>query len=73
MSSRDKSDRRLVITAGLQTNAGTRIGTLHIHLNGIFKFFASRFGKENGYQAIIAQAKIPGYTAAEEGDNLEEL
>ena len=28
---------------------------------------------ENGYQAIIAQTKIPGYMAAEEGDNLEEL
>ena len=51
---------------GLKTDTGLRVGTLHIHLNGTFKFFASRAGKEGGYGAKIAQANIPGYIAGGE-------
>ncbi|PYI11026.1 hypothetical protein BO78DRAFT_161085 [Aspergillus sclerotiicarbonarius CBS 121057] len=63
VSSKDRTDLEQVITVGLQTDAGLRVGTLHIHLNGSFKFFASRAGREGGYGTKIAQAGIPGYIA----------
>ncbi|OOF97572.1 hypothetical protein ASPCADRAFT_129252 [Aspergillus carbonarius ITEM 5010] len=66
ISSKDKSDLEEVITVGLQTRGGLRIGTLHVHLNGSFKFFASRAGREGGYGTTIAQANIPGYLAGED-------
>ncbi|PWY95975.1 hypothetical protein BO94DRAFT_620324 [Aspergillus sclerotioniger CBS 115572] len=44
ISSKDTSDPEEVITVGLQTQGGLRVGTLHIHLSGSFKFFASRAG-----------------------------
>ncbi|KAE8400350.1 hypothetical protein BDV37DRAFT_209628 [Aspergillus pseudonomiae] len=65
-SSKDREDKENVITVGLQTNSGTRIGSLHVHLNGTFKFFASRAGREGGYADKIAQANIPGYISSME-------
>ncbi|KAE8139208.1 hypothetical protein BDV38DRAFT_281373 [Aspergillus pseudotamarii] len=63
-SSKDRDDKEKVITVGLQTNSGTRIGSLHVHLDGTFKFFASRAGREGGYAEKIAQANIPGYISS---------
>ncbi|GKZ23614.1 hypothetical protein AbraIFM66951_009889 [Aspergillus brasiliensis] len=66
LSSKDRSDPEQVITVGLKTQGGVRVGTLHVHLSGSFKFFPSRAGREGGYDHNIAQANIPGYLA---GDN----
>lgn len=66
LSSKDRSDKQNVLTVGLQTHKGTRVGSVHIHADGTFKFLASRVGREGGYSATIAQANIPGYIA---GDN----
>ncbi|GLA41061.1 hypothetical protein AnigIFM63309_008905 [Aspergillus niger] len=66
VSSKDRSDPEQVITVGLKTQGGVRVGTLHVHLGGSFKFFPSRAGREGGYDHKIAQANIPGYLA---GDN----
>lgn len=43
------------------TAAGTRIGSVHIHLDGTFKFFASRAGRIGGYAANIVKAGIEGF------------
>lgn len=64
-SSKDKDDTQDVITVGLQTKSGTRIGAVHIHLDGSWKFFASRAGREGGYAANIQKANLPGYIASE--------
>ncbi|GIK07237.1 hypothetical protein Aspvir_002895 [Aspergillus viridinutans] len=62
-SSKDREDKQQVITVGLHTNAGTRIGSLHVHQDGTFKFFPSRAGRQGGYADNIARANIPGYTS----------
>lgn len=67
-SSKDRDDKQEVITVGLQTNAGTRIGSLHVHLSGTFKFFPSRAGREGGYYKNIAQANIPGHIPEDGGE-----
>lgn len=51
------------VTLGLLTAAGTRIGSVHIHLDGTFKFFASRAGRQGGYAANIVKAGIEGFIA----------
>ncbi|KAK2810199.1 hypothetical protein FQN50_003169 [Emmonsiellopsis sp. PD_5] len=66
LSSKDRSDKQKVITVGLQTHAGTRVGSLHVHIDGTFKFFPSRAGKDGGYGANIAAAAIPGYISCED-------
>lgn len=50
---------------GLQTDSGTRVGSIHVHLDGTWKFFASRAGKEGGFAANIHKANIPGYIPTE--------
>ncbi|RAK93355.1 hypothetical protein BO79DRAFT_284013 [Aspergillus costaricaensis CBS 115574] len=65
VSSKDRSDPEQVITVGLKTQGGVRVGTLHVHLSGSFKSFPSRAGREGGYDHKIAQANIPGYLAGE--------
>ncbi|RAL00800.1 uncharacterized protein BO80DRAFT_425211 [Aspergillus ibericus CBS 121593] len=66
ISSKDRTDLEEVITVGLQTQGGLRVGTLHVHLNGSFKFFPSRAGREGGFGTRLAQANIPGYLAGED-------
>ncbi|GFN20294.1 U4/U6 small nuclear ribonucleoprotein PRP4 [Aspergillus tubingensis] len=46
-SSNDREDQSLVVTVGLKTNAGTHIGTIHIHQDKTWKFLASREGRED--------------------------
>ncbi|GLA96481.1 hypothetical protein AtubIFM57143_003948 [Aspergillus tubingensis] len=46
-SSNDREDQSLVVTVELKTNAGTRIGTIHIHQDKTLKFLASREGRED--------------------------
>lgn len=65
MSSKDKDDPKEVITVGLQTNSGTRVGSVHLHVDGTWKFFASRAGREGGYAAKIQKANLPGYIPTE--------
>ncbi|GAB1196236.1 hypothetical protein APSETT444_005504 [Aspergillus pseudonomiae] len=57
-SSKDKSDHEMVITIGLATTAGMQIGSVHVHVNGTFKFFPSLAGRQGGYDANIARAQI---------------
>lgn len=38
-SSKDKDDLQEVITVGLQTKSGTRVGSVHLHVDGTWKFF----------------------------------
>ncbi|KKA16205.1 hypothetical protein T310_10214 [Rasamsonia emersonii CBS 393.64] len=61
LSSKDRSDRQLVITVGLATNSGTRVGSVHVHVDGTFKFFPSRAGREGGYEDNILRANIEGH------------
>ncbi|KAI9929664.1 hypothetical protein ASPWEDRAFT_172672 [Aspergillus wentii DTO 134E9] len=60
-SSKDKSDRQKVLTVGLKTNNGTQVGAIHVHVDGTWKLFPNRAGREGGYAANIAKANIPGY------------
>ena len=48
----------MVITIGLATTAGMQIGSVHVHVNGTFKFFPSLAGRQGGYDANIARAQI---------------
>ncbi|EFR04872.1 hypothetical protein MGYG_07875 [Nannizzia gypsea CBS 118893] len=67
VSSKDRSDNQNVITVGLETHTGTRIGSLHVHLDGTFKFFPSSAGKEGGYGSKIASAGIKGFIPTDSG------
>ncbi|KAI3015120.1 Transcription factor S-II (TFIIS), central domain family protein [Aspergillus niger] len=60
-SSKDRADKQMVITIGLSTASGTRVGSVHVHMDGSFKFFPSRIGKEGGYDANISRARIAGH------------
>ncbi|PYH93056.1 hypothetical protein BO71DRAFT_328622 [Aspergillus ellipticus CBS 707.79] len=60
-SSKDRSDNEKVITVGLATASGTRIGSVHVHMDGSSKFFPSRAGREGGYDTNIARARIEGH------------
>ncbi|PYI01189.1 hypothetical protein BO78DRAFT_379495 [Aspergillus sclerotiicarbonarius CBS 121057] len=64
LSSKDKEDKSLLVTVGLKTDAGIRIGTIHIHQDKSWKFLASRDGKEGGFAELIAQANLPGFIAS---------
>lgn len=65
LSSKDRNDPNDVITMGVQTQSGTRVGTVHVHVDGTWKFFASRIGRDGGYAANIQKANIPGFIAPE--------
>lgn len=65
ISSKDKDDPKEVITVGLQTKSGTRVGSVHLHVDGTWKFFPSRAGREGGYAANIQKANLPGYIPTE--------
>ncbi|GKZ93600.1 hypothetical protein AnigIFM59636_006675 [Aspergillus niger] len=56
-----QADKQMVITIGLSTASGTRVGSVHVHMDGSFKFFPSRIGKEGGYDANISRARIAGH------------
>ncbi|RDH36210.1 hypothetical protein BDQ94DRAFT_121650 [Aspergillus welwitschiae] len=60
-SSKDKNDQQKVLTLGLKTNNGTQVGSVHVHMDGTFKLFPNRAGREGGYAANIIKANIPGY------------
>lgn len=60
-SSKDKNDQQKVLTLGLKTNNGTQVGSVHVHMDGSFKLFPNRAGREGGYAANIVKANIPGY------------
>ncbi|PYH89629.1 hypothetical protein BO71DRAFT_389267 [Aspergillus ellipticus CBS 707.79] len=59
-SSKDKDDRQKVLTMGLRTNNGTQFGAIHVHVDGTWKLFPNRAGREGGYAANICWANIPG-------------
>ncbi|PGH07919.1 hypothetical protein AJ79_06127 [Helicocarpus griseus UAMH5409] len=67
-SSKDRDDKQDSITVGLETHSGTRIGSLHIHLDGTFKFFPSRAGRQGGYDANIVRAGIKGFMPLQNDD-----
>lgn len=50
-----------MISLSVETKLGTRVGGVHVHLDGTFKFFPSREGKQGGYWANIKKAKIERY------------
>ncbi|EER27199.1 hypothetical protein CPC735_025350 [Coccidioides posadasii C735 delta SOWgp] len=62
-SSNDPKDPFPVITVGLLTteNSKDRIGSIHVHFDGTFKFFPSRKGDLGKYLEQIRKAGIPGF------------
>ncbi|KAK2865346.1 hypothetical protein FQN49_003672 [Arthroderma sp. PD_2] len=44
-SSKDKTDKKPVVTVGYHTQSGTRLLTIHAHEDGTWKEFYSRAGK----------------------------
>ncbi|PYH97140.1 hypothetical protein BO71DRAFT_481424 [Aspergillus ellipticus CBS 707.79] len=64
----DRNDAQNVITVGLLTATGTRVATVHIHRDGTFKFWASRWGKEKGIEQNISRACIPGHLPSSDDD-----
>lgn len=52
-----------MITVGLLTteNSKDRIGSIHVHFDGTFKFFPSRKGDFGKYMEQIRKAGIPGF------------
>ncbi|KAE8157068.1 hypothetical protein BDV40DRAFT_305494 [Aspergillus tamarii] len=60
-SSKDRGDRQKVLTVGLKTSNGTQVGAIHVHVDGTWKLFPNRAGREGGYAANIHKANIPGY------------
>ncbi|OJD10174.1 hypothetical protein AJ78_08704 [Emergomyces pasteurianus Ep9510] len=62
-SSNDPKDPFPVITIGLLTteNSKDRIGSIHVHFDGTFKFFPSRKGDLGKYLEQIRKAGIPGF------------
>ncbi|EEQ34988.1 conserved hypothetical protein [Microsporum canis CBS 113480] len=58
MSSKDKSDPHKVVTIAILTVKGNRVGTAHFHLDGSFKFFPSRYGKDGGFAENLRNAGI---------------
>ncbi|KAK2752872.1 hypothetical protein FQN54_008025 [Arachnomyces sp. PD_36] len=71
-SSKDRNDKQDVITVGLTTSAGTRVGSVHVHLDGSFKFFPSRAGRDGGYDKNILRASIEGHINEIEKASTEE-
>lgn len=49
-----------MVTAGVHT-VNTRVGTLHVHGDGTFKFFPSRDGRNGKFDVNIREAQIAGY------------
>ncbi|OQE14625.1 hypothetical protein PENSTE_c034G08223 [Penicillium steckii] len=65
ISSKDTHDPEHVITVGLKIQSGTRICSLHVHLDDTWSFFLSRAGREGGHSANIEKANLPGHVRNE--------
>lgn len=65
-SHKDPSDKQDVVTVGLLTTKGTSVGSIHVHLDGTWKYFPSRLGKQNGFAENIRKAGIMGFIAEKE-------
>lgn len=73
---RDSEEKQQVVTVGLENNRKMRIGTIHVHLDGTWKFWASRAGKHLGYVKNIMEAgieRLVGEDVQEEASSTQAL
>ncbi|KMP05808.1 hypothetical protein CIHG_10237 [Coccidioides immitis H538.4] len=59
-SHNDPKDPVLVLSFHLETIKGTRVGGVHMHLDGTWKFFPSLNGKRLGVDQVLNKAGIKG-------------
>ncbi|KAK2765390.1 hypothetical protein FQN54_008236 [Arachnomyces sp. PD_36] len=68
ISSKDRTDPMKVITVAILTATGNRVGSAHFHIDGSFKFFPSRYGRDGGYAENLRKAGITVEEAGAEGN-----
>lgn len=44
----------------LRARRGTQVESIHVHVDGTWKFFPNFVGREDGYDATIGNPNIPG-------------